>query len=174
MRVPHILIIKSGRLAGKMVSAVLAICLCITSAFSKDTVNIIPAGNWAAVQNLKAGESMSIRLISGDRIEGEFLELDTEAIRMKVDKQEKAFPRESITEARQRVRDSKVNGILIGALAGGIAGGLVAKAAGTTHTGDTAARELGGAIIMAGVGLGALFGGITDAAIKGDKIIYRK
>jgi hypothetical protein len=175
MQNQHILILGFRRLAVKIMAVCLAICLCIVPVFSKDKVNIIPAGNWAAVQNLKTGRSVSMHMISGDRIDGEFLGLDPEAIRLKVDKQEKIFQRSSINEVWQlRAPDSKLNGTLIGMGVGTTAGIITAAASGTLKTGDTAGRQLGGAFIMAGMGFGALFGAITDAAIKGDKLLYRK
>jgi hypothetical protein len=83
--------------------------------------------------------------------------------------------RASVTEIRQlRIPDSKLNGTLIGMGAGTVAGIIVAAAGGTLNTGDTAGRQLGGALIMAGMGFGALFGCIADAKIKGSKLIYLK
>jgi hypothetical protein len=144
------------------------------SAFPKDKANAIPAANWGAVEFLEKDTFIAVHMNSGDKIEGKFLALEAESIRLYVDKRERVIPRVSITEIWQRMADTKLNGILIGALAGGIAGGLVAKAAGTTDTGDSGARAIGGGIIMTGLGLGALFGGITDAAIKSNRLIYRK
>jgi hypothetical protein len=171
----HILILGFRRFAEKIMAVSLAICLCIVPAFPKDKADIIPAGNWAAVQNLKIGKSVSLRMISGDRIDGEFLGLDPDAIRLTVDKMERIFQRSSINEVWQlRAPDRKLNGTLIGMGAGTAAGAIVAGASGALKTGDSAGRAWGGACIMAGMGLGALFGALTDAAIKGDKLLYRK
>jgi hypothetical protein len=175
MQSPHVLMLGFMRLAGKIMAVCLAICLCIVPVFPKDKADIVPLGNWAAVQNLKIGKSVSLHMTSGDRIDGEFVGLDPEAIRLKVDKQEKIYQRISVSEVWQlRVPDSKLNGTLIGMGVGTAAGLITAAASGTLKTGDTAGRQLGGAFIMAGMGFGALFGAITDAAIKGDKLLYRK
>jgi hypothetical protein len=170
----HILMLGFRRFTGKIMAVCLSICLCIVPTFSKDKADIIPAGNWGAVEFLQKDATITVHMNSGDKIKGKFLALEADAIRLNVDGHEKIFPKTSITEAWQRVPDSKLNGILIGAVAGALAGGLVARAAGTTHTGDSGAQALGGGIVMTGLGLGALFGGITDAKIKGNKLIYRK
>jgi hypothetical protein len=170
----HVLILDFRRFTGKIMAVCLSICLCIVPAFSKDKANVIPAGNWGAVEFLEKDATITVHMNSGDKTEGKFLALEADSIRLNIDKQERIFPRASITEVWQRVPDSKLNGILIGAVIGLVAGGLVARAAGTTHTGDSGAQALGGGIVMTGLGLGALFGGITDAKIKGNKLIYRK
>jgi|WetSurMetagenome_2_1015567.scaffolds.fasta_scaffold333030_2 hypothetical protein len=170
----HILVLGFRPFTEKILVVFLTICLCIVPAFSKDKTNIIPAGNWGAVEFLEKDATITISMNSGDKTEGKFLALEADSIRLMVDKQERIFPQASITEVWQRVPDSKLNGILIGAGIGLIAGNIVARAGGTVNTGDSGARALGGGIIMAGLGLGALFGGITDASIKGNKLIYRK
>jgi hypothetical protein len=159
----------------KLLTVGLWVSLSVVPGFPTDINNVIPSGNWNGVESLQKLTSISMHMDSGDKIEGKFLALDSDSIRLNVDKQEKIFPRQSIVEIRQtRMPDRKINGILIGMGVGGLSGGLVANAAGAIKTGDSAARSLGGAMIMAGVGFGALFGGLIDSRIKGSKLIYRK
>jgi hypothetical protein len=156
-------------------AAFLAVCLCIVSAFPNDMLDAIPRGNWGAVESLAKGTSISVTLESGDKMGGKFVGLEPDAIRLKVDRQERIYPRASVTEIRQlRVPDGKANGTLIGMGAGMVAGIIVASVSGTLRTGDRAGRQWGTGLIMAGMGFGALFGCIADAAIKGDRLIYLK
>jgi hypothetical protein len=164
-----------NRLRAKTMAVSLAICLCVTPAFPKDKIEVVPRGNWGAVEFLEKGTSISVAIDFGNKIEGKFLELDAGAIRLMVDKKERVYPRASITEIRQFVPDSNLDGILIGYLAGAGAGGLIAKASGTLNTGDSAARQIGGAIIAVAVVLGAVAGGVIDSRTKGkSKLIYLK
>jgi hypothetical protein len=159
----------------KMLAAFVSVCLCVIPVFPKGATDVVPRGNWRAVEFLEEGTSISVSMDSGDKMEGKFLGLESDAIRLKVDKKERVYPRASITEIRQlRVPDSKLNGTLIGMGGGMVAGIIAASALGGLSTGDTAGRQWGAALIMAGMGLGALFGGITDATIKGSRLIYLK
>jgi hypothetical protein len=163
------------QLEGKAVAVFLAIFLCVAPAFPKDTIDVVPRGNWGVVGFLEEGASLSVSMNSGDKMEGKFLGLEPDAIRLKVDKKERIYPRASITEIRQlHIPDSKLNGTLIGMGAGMVAGIITASASGALKTGDTAGRQWGSAFIMAGMGFGALFGCIADATIKGSKLIYLK
>jgi hypothetical protein len=157
------------------VAIFLSICLWIAPLFPKDKIEVVPRGNWGAIEFLERGMIISVSMDSGDKMEGKFLGLEPDAIRLNVDKKERVYPRANILEIRQLdFPDSKLNGTLIGMGAGMVGGLIAATALGTLNTGDTAARQWGGAFIMAGMGLGALFGCITDAQIKGSKLIYLK
>ncbi len=160
----------------KVIALVLALCIGVIPVFSKESMDAIPRGNWALVQSMGTGASVSVQMSSGDRVEGHFLGLDADSIRLRVDKQERFYPRSDVAEIWQlRIPDGKTNGALYGIVAGAAAGVLAAGATGTLEpTGDTAGRQWGAGLIMAGIGIGALVGVLADAAIKGDKLLYRK
>jgi hypothetical protein len=161
--------------AMKPAAILLAFFLCFGSAFPMDMDNTVPRDNWRAVQLLEKGTSISVTMDSGDKMEGKFLELESNAIRLRVDNQERIYPRANVQEIRQlRVPDSRANGTLIGMGAGTVGGVIAASVSGTLKTGDTAGRQWGAGFIMAGMGFGALFGFLADTAIKGSKTIYRK
>ena len=162
-------------LSEKALAAFLALCLSVIPALSKDKPNLVPPGNWRAVEILEDGTAVSVRMVSGDRIDGKFLDLDSDAIQVLADDQKKVFPRSGVAEIYQlRVPDGKLNGVLIGMGAGLAAGLIAASATGTLNTGDTAGCQWGGGFILAGIGLGAVIGAFTDASIKGERLLYRK
>jgi hypothetical protein len=165
------------RLIFKRILAVnLALCLFAIHAFPKDRMNVVPRGNWALAELLKQDTAVSVRMTSGDRMDGKFLTMDSEAIHITIDKRERIYPRGSIAEIWQlRVPDRKLNGIIYGLLAGAAAGAIVAGAGGLLEpTGDSTGKIMGPGFIMAGMGLGAAIGGTTDALIRGNKLLYRK
>jgi hypothetical protein len=151
-------------------------CIYETSAFARDRADIVPLGNWRAVEAMEKDASISVHMNSGHKIEGKFLGLDPDAIHLKIDNQERIYPRASITEVWQlRIPDRKLNGTLIGMLAGAGAGIIAAAAGGFLEpTGDTAGRQIGPGFIMAGIGIGAAIGATSDAMIRGNKLLYRR
>lgn len=155
---------------------ILVVCLVVymgvVSALPKDNFIAIPPGNWGLVDALQTGTSISVRMISGDRMDGKFLALDTDSVRLLMDKKERIYPRNSVAEVwRLRVPDPKLNGALIGMGAGALAGIIGAVATDASFGGEDA---WGAGFVMAGIGIGAALGLTTDAMIKGDKLIYRK
>jgi hypothetical protein len=74
------------------------------------------------------------------------------------------------------VKDKKLNGILIGMGAGAGAGVIAATAWAGNEASNAWSGEdaIGPALVLAGLGLGALIGGTTDAVMKGSKLLYRK
>jgi hypothetical protein len=164
---------RTRGLMAKITAVPIALCLCASSALPEDIP--VPFGNWRAVELLEKKASISVRLNSGGRIEGEFRGLDRDAIRIQGKDQERVSPRNSVTEVwHLRIPDRKINGILIGMGAGAVAGAIAAASSGTFRTGDTAGRQWAGGLIMAGIGLGALFGVAADTLIKADRLIYCK
>ncbi len=158
----------------------LAICfalwLGVMPVIAKNKVDIVPPGNWAAVGSLQNDTAISVRMTSGDRMEGKFHGLDAESIRLMMDKQERIFPRNCIAEVWQlRVPDRKRNGTLIGMAAGAAVGFSIAAANGAfSEGGDTAAKEVYSGFALVSTGLGALLGLTVDVLIKGDRLLYRK
>ncbi len=156
----------------KALAICLALCLGIIPALPGDKVDIVPPGNWAAVESLQKGTSISVRMTSGDRMDGKFQGLDAESIHLMMNKQERIFPRNSIAEVWQlRVPDRKRNGALIGMGAGALAGGIGAAASGARFSGED---QYGVLLVAIGAGLGAIVGATTDAMIKGNRLLYRK
>ena len=112
----------------KILAMCLALYLGLMPAFSKDKVDFVPPGNWGAVESLEKGTSISLRMASGDKMEGKLLGLDDVAIQLMVDKKERSYPRSGVAEVwRLGVPDRKINGILIG-MAGGVAAAIIATA----------------------------------------------
>ena len=162
-------------LSNKALAATLALWLGAVPVFPKDKLDLVPPGNWGAVEILEEGTPVSIRMVSGDKMDGKFLDLDSDAIHVIIDDQERVFPRSGVAEIWQlRVPDGKLNGVLIGMGAGLAAGIIAASAGGALNTGDTAGRQWGAGLILAGIGLGAVLGAVTDASIKGKRLLYRK
>jgi hypothetical protein len=164
------------RAVQKILAMCLALYLGLMPTFSKDKVDFVPPGNWGAVESLEKGASVSLRMDSGDKMEGKLLGLDDVAIQLMVDKKERSYPRSGVAEVwRLGVPDRKINGILIG-MAGGAATALIATAGISSGGGSKWDQEdaPGPYFMLAGLGLGALIGGLTDALIKGDKLLYRK
>jgi hypothetical protein len=166
------MIISLKAIGSKICSVCLVFCLSVLPSLSRDMNIVIPANNWGAVQSLQKGTSISVRMASQDRMEGDFLSLDAESIHLMMDKQERTFPRDSIVEVRQlRVPDRKLNGILIGMGTGTAAGGIAAAASHAPFRGEDVWGVL---FVAAGAGLGAVFGFTADTMIKGSKLIYRR
>ena len=137
----------------KTLAMCLTICLATMPVIAKGKVDIVPPGNWAAVESLQKGTSISVRMTSADRVEGNFLDLDNESIRLTIDNQEKIYPRNSIAEIYQlRVPDRKLNGTLIGMGAGALAGVVGAVASDAPFSGED---TWGFLFVAVGIGLGA-------------------
>lgn len=152
----------------------LAACLSIASAMPKDKPNAIPPGNWGLVGSLPEAASISVRMTSGDRVDGRFVALDPESIRMTEDKQERIYPKSSIAEVWELgLADSRLNGTLIGM---GIGVGAGAVAAGTVgQLMSNEGNDAWGAMMLAVcAGIGTLTGYAVDTAIKSERLIYRK
>jgi hypothetical protein len=161
-----------GRGLRTLLAASLAFCLGIFPALPKDKLTSIPPGNWGLVGVLDEGTSISVRMTSGDRIDGKFIALDPDSVRLVMDKKERIYPRIGIAEIWQlRAPDPKLNGSLIGMGVGAVAGIIGAVASNAPFGGEDA---WGSGFVMAGIGIGAALGFAADAAIKSDKLIYRK
>ena len=146
-------------------------CLSVIPALPKDNANVVPPGNWGAVENLPQGTNISVRMTFEDRIDGKFAGLDDDSIRLFVDEKERIYPRNDVAEVWQlRVPDRKRNGTLIGMGAVAVAGIIGAVAYNATWKGEDA---LGLVVVLGSTDLGATVGAIVDAAIKGDKLLYR-
>lgn len=146
----------------------------VMPALSMNNFESVPPGNWAKVESLSQGEEVSVKMFFGDKMNGEYVSLDLDAIRLKIDGEEKVYPRKDIAEiCLLNVNDSNLNGVgigvLIGAAAMGIWGGIAAR--GVTSEAGTAALALAGAGI--GGGIGGLIGYVWDNQHKGTELIYR-
>lgn len=156
----------------KLLVASLVLCLSVIPTLSKDKLDAAPPGNWGAIESMNKDTSVSVRMTSGDRMDGKFLKIDADAIYIGVDRQVKILPRRVVAEIWQhRAPDKKLNGILIGMGTGALSGVVVGKAINAEFQGEDAFGIL---LVAAGLGFGALIGGVTDAAIKSDKLLYRK
>jgi hypothetical protein len=163
-----------NKTANKGLALCLALCLSIASAMPKEKSSAIPPGNWGLVGSLPEAASISVRMTSGDRVDGKFVALDPESIRMTADKQERIYPRNSIAEVWELgLADSKLNGTLIGMGIGIGAGAVAAGTAGQLMSNE--GEDAWGAMMLAvGAGIGTLTGFAVDSSIKGERLIYRK
>jgi hypothetical protein len=167
----YVLVFGFKKVLKKALMIYLALSLGVIPVLPSDSADIIPPGNWGAVESLTQGTEISVRMTSGDKMDGKYLGLDAEGIRLTMDNQERIFPRSAVTHVWQlRVKDKKLNGALIGMGLGAVAGGAIGAAAKAGFSGEDA---LGGAFVLAGIGLGAIIGVTVDALIKGNKLIYR-
>ena len=96
-------------------------------AFSMNNFESAPPGNWAKVESLSQGEEVSVKMLFSDKMEGEYLGLDSENLRLNIYGKERVYPRKDIAEIRLlNINDSNQNGVGIGMLIGGIPMGLLA------------------------------------------------
>lgn len=135
-------------------------------------MHIVPLGNWEVVESLAQGTEISVLMTFGDRMDGRFLSLDAESIRLAINGKDRIYPRRDVAEVWQlRMPDRKLNGALIGMGAGALAGVIGAVASDAQFEGED---KWGVLFVIAGIGLGALAGAVVDATIKGNRLIYRK
>jgi hypothetical protein len=156
----------------------IAICLILAfggmPAFSMSHSDSVPPGNWAKVESLVQNTEISVKMLFGDKMEGKYLGLDPDVIRVNIGGEERLYPRKDIAEIHiMNINDSNQNGVGIGVLAGaaalGIWGGVAAKD--VTSDAGTAALALVGAGL--GAGIGGLIGYLVDNMNKGSELIYR-
>jgi len=141
-------------------------------AFSMSNFESVPPGNWAKVESLSQGEEVSVKMLFGDKMEGKYLGLDSESLRLNIYGEERVYPKKDIAEIRLlNVNDSNQNGVGIGMLIGAIPLGLLAGKYAENEGGSAAAAAvLSGAM---GAGIGGLIGYLVDNLHKGSKLIYR-
>jgi hypothetical protein len=149
----------------------IALCLIfmcgVMPALSKSNFESVPPGNWAKLKSLPLGAEISVKMMFGDKMNGEYMGLDAEAIHINIDGQKKTFPSRDVAEIRLReVRDPNNNGTLIGlAIGGGAAAFLLAI--------GYAEAEYYAVYVPTWAGIGALIGYVSDNLHKGSELIYR-
>jgi hypothetical protein len=172
MHVLSVLMSAFNEFAKKTLAWFLVLSLSTISAFPKNNLSAVPPSNWGAVESLTQGTEISVRMNSGDRMDGRFLSLDAESIHLTFDGKDRIYPRREVAEVWQlRVPDRKLNGALIGMGAGTLAGVIGAVASDASFEGED---KWGVLIVLVGIGLGAAAGAVVDATIKGDRLLYRK
>ena len=78
-----------------------------------------PAGDWSAVQALKQGEKIVVRLKEGDRFSGRFESANDLLLNFRHDGRTVSFTREIILRVQLNRGTSRLNGALLGAAIGG-------------------------------------------------------
>jgi hypothetical protein len=155
----------------KIWALLLIVGLGFTPLFPQGRIDAVPPGNWAKVESLIPGTEISVQLTSGDRIQGEFLGLEADAIRLNVGYRESAYPRPSVVEIQMPgVKDSNKNGTLIGM---GIGAGCAAILAAASYDKNDPYKNLGWVGIPLFAGVGALVGYGIDHTRSGASLIYR-
>ncbi len=147
----------------------LIFCMGVVQALAMSNFDVVPPASWAKVESLAHGADISVKIVSGDRMEGEYVGLDAEAIHLRTGSQERAYPRRDIAEVYLlNVSDPNTDGTLGGLGIGAGFTSIFALLAG--------GREYPGVIVIAagiGGGIGALIGYVTDNLTKGSELIYR-
>jgi hypothetical protein len=162
------------RIAKEILAICLALGLSVIPAASKNNNVVVPPGNWGGLESLPPGTEISVRMTFGDKIEGKFMSMDSDGIRLTMDEKERIYPRSDVAEVRQlHVPDSKLNGTLIGMGAGAAAGGIAAGTLGQLLENESN-ESYGALLLVLGIGIGTAAGLAIDTAVKGDRLIYRK
>jgi hypothetical protein len=149
----------------------IALCLVLLlgamPAFSMSHSESVPPGNWAKVESLAQNEEISVKMLFGDTMQGKYLGLDPDAIRINIEGQERMYPKKDVAEIRLTgIRDSNNNGSLIG-LAIGAGASTALLAAGNAESKYYAIS------VPIWAGIGALIGYVADNLHKGSELIYR-
>ena len=142
----------------------------VMPALSNSNFESVRPGNWAKVESLTHGAAISVKMVSGDKMEGEYMGLDVEAIRLNLDGQERVYPREGITEIRLlNICDPNTNGTLTGLAVGAATSAVVAYLV----TSGEYYSKVGPLAAGIGAGIGSLIGYTGDKLKKGNELIYR-
>ena len=109
-------------------------------------------------------------MLFGDKMDGEYMGLDSDIIRLKIDGEERVYPRKDIAEIRLlKINDPNQNGVGIGLAIGAATLAFVAYGA----TGGEYYSKVGPLAAGIGAGVGALIGYLVDNSYKGSELIYR-
>ncbi|MBI4474756.1 MAG: hypothetical protein HY646_18940 [Acidobacteria bacterium] len=154
----------------------LILALTITSASFSQTI----PGRWEKVDRLQPSTTVVITLRSGQAVAGTFRNATAEAVTMVADSgSEISFLKNDIQKVvKPRGNDRLRNGVLIGTGVG-FASGFIALFAFDRAVTESGYRFDGEAVALytqaglIGAGIGALAGLLTDAAIKGDEVLYQ-
>jgi hypothetical protein len=144
-------------------------------AFSINNLDVAPPGNWAKVELLAAGADISVKMVFGNKMEGTYVGLDTNAIRLRIGGQDRIYPRKDVAAIRLlNLHDSSLNGTLwglgIGAVSLSMFGGIMMSSFGGQGDEITAITLVSAGI---GGGIGALVEYAIDKTHKGSELIYR-
>jgi len=124
-------------------------------------------GRWEKVEALKAGTEIIVKLKAGDRVEGTFIGIGNEDIRLsEVGRAEVRLPKSAVQsiETKAKIRDNLKRGTYIGMAGGAVFGSLA---------GIHAPSQARIPFVFLGAGLGALCGASVDASIKGHELLYK-
>jgi hypothetical protein len=155
----------------KLITLFLISVIGIIPGFSMSNSDSVPPGNWAKVESLAQKTEISVKMLFGDKMQGKFLGLDPDAIRVNIYGEERVFPRKDIAEIHlMNINDSNQNGVGIGVLVGAIPLALLIGF-GMRGEGDAASAAAMGALM--GGGIGGLVGYVADNLHKGSELIYR-
>jgi hypothetical protein len=132
----------------------------------------VPPGNWTKVESLSQGEEVSVKMLFGDKMNGRYIGLNSDAIRLNIDGEERIYPRKDIAEIRLlNINDSNQNGVGIGMLVGGVPAIFAALL--NADEADTNADSAAVVSGLIGAGIGGLVGYMVDNVHKGSELIYR-
>jgi hypothetical protein len=143
-----------------------------TPALSLDNFESVPPGNWGRVESLAQGEEISIKMLFGDTMQGRYLGLGSDSIRLNIEGEERVYQKKYIAEIRLMnvVNDSNQNGVFIGALIGSVPLAIYSAYL-PDEAGPSPSTALIGGIF--GGSIGGLIGYLVDNTHKGNELIYR-
>lgn len=161
----------------KLIACLLAFTLGAVPILSANNFNVVPPGNWGKVESLSSGSNISVKMISGDRMEGAYIRVDTDTIHIMIDGQARNYPKRDVAEIFLReINDSNLNGTLWGFGIGAVTLGSFTGIALASDPGWTTAAEnvaITAVVACLGGGIGALVGYAADRTHKGSELIYR-
>ena len=123
-------------------------------ALSANNFSVVPPGNWAKVESLSSGTSISVKMISGDRMDGTYVKLDEDNIHIMIDSQTRYYPKKDVAEILLRkINDSNMNGTLWGLGIGAVTLGSFTGIALALEPGwTTGAEDVAITAVAAGLG----------------------
>jgi hypothetical protein len=167
-----------GKMKSRETIELIVLCILAAAPLRGQT----PPGRWEKVEMLQPGTGVSVRMKTGDRLNGAFSGINQDALEIIDDgAQARKLPKSVIqaVEKLSKKPDRLCNGTLIGALvgvAGGIAGMVAfgnAKTNGPVHWGDEEGPGYLVGAALAGGAIGAATGAIVDASIKHPEVLYK-
>jgi hypothetical protein len=122
----------------------------------------------ADLRNVQTGETVTIRLTDGVRIEGTLFEATNEQLTVTTKRGRQLIRAANISEITHRQKDPIWNGLIIGAAAGALMGAVL------NGLNDCDPNECGEAYVVAGgLALGAAVGAGIDALWRKNQVLYR-
>ena len=142
--------------------------LALAGLFLCGQLRAAPSSDWASVERLNAGRTVSVVRSGGDVVNGRVESVSGEAIRLATSTGAVEVPRAVVAEVRKR-RSRLVRVAQIGALGAGVGIGIAAGLLAATGGSDETA-----AIVVTGAAIGGGAGAAVGAALPNGATVYRR